>query len=269
MARQVVRVRFRESAHGPESLTVRLRRVTDPLGHSSKQARVATLPTVAPISASVSDDRPENPTDCHLATFSLPQYPSRRAREPGYHSGHRDNEVWQLDTTLLTGGPNASLLDGPRRGSISVVSGRTMLARYLVIAHQTVENPALLAAVRGIAEDDDHTSFILLVPATPLEHLRMVSADVAAAAAEQAAVRARAHFKDSGISLEDVRICDPNPVLAAVQELDTNPDYEGLIVSTLPPGVSRWLKMDAVSRIERAVDIPVTHVAAPHQPNDH
>ncbi len=123
--------------------------------------------------------------------------------------------------------------------------------------------------MRGIAEEDGHAAFILLVPATPLEHLRMVTADVAAAAAEQTAVQARAHFKEAGIMLEDVRISDPNPVMAAIQELDGNPDYEGLIVSTFPPGISRWLRMDVVSRIERAVDIPVTHVVAPQEADDH
>jgi hypothetical protein len=137
-----------------------------------------------------------------------------------------------------------------------------------VIAHQTIENPALLAAMRDIAAENGDAVFILLVPATPLEHLRMVTVDVAAAAAEQTAVRARAHFQDTGITLLDVRICDPHPVLAATQELDADPDYAGLIVSTFPPGFSRWLRMDVVSRIQRVVDIPVTHVAAPHEPNE-
>jgi len=142
------------------------------------------------------------------------------------------------------------------------------VARYLVIARQTAENPALLAVMRDLAAEDGHAAFVLLVPATPLEHLRMVTADVAAAAAEQAAVQARAHFRDSGIMLEDVRVGDPNPVLAATLELDADPSYAVLIVSTFPPGISRWLRMDVVSRIERAVDIPVRHVAAPHESDE-
>ena len=143
-----------------------------------------------------------------------------------------------------------------------------ILARYLVIAHQTAESPELLAAMRDIAKNDDHAAFILLVPATPLAHLGMVTTDVAAAVAEETATRARAHFRDSGIVLEDVRTCDPHPVLAVTQEMSANPNYAGLIVSTFPAGISRWLRMDAVSRIERAVDIPVTHVAAPQQQNE-
>ena len=136
------------------------------------------------------------------------------------------------------------------------------MSRYLVIAHQTMENPALLAKMREIIEDDEHAAFTLLVPATPLEHLHMVTGDAAAAVAEQAAVRARAHFGKSGVMLEDVRVSDPNPVVAAEQELTAHPEYAVLILSTLPPGVSRWLHLDIVSLIARAVDIPVVHVVA-------
>lgn len=120
-----------------------------------------------------------------------------------------------------------------------------------------------------LAAEDQDAAFVLLVPETPLEHLGMVTADVAAAAAEQAAVRARAHFRDSGLMLEDVRVSDPNPVLSVTQELEADPDYERLIVATFPSGVSGWLRMDVVSRIERAVDIPVTHVIAPRDPADY
>ena len=33
-----------------------------------------------------------------------------------------------------------------------------------------------------------------------------------------------------------------------------------VILSTLPPGISRWLQMDVPSRLERAVDVPVAVV---------
>ena len=36
--------------------------------------------------------------------------------------------------------------------------------------------------------------------------------------------------------------------------------FDEVILSTLPPGVSRWLRLDLLSRVERAVDVPVTHV---------
>lgn len=39
-------------------------------------------------------------------------------------------------------------------------------------------------------------------------------------------------------------------------------NYDEVIISTLPPNASRWLRLDLVSRLERAVDVPVTHVVA-------
>lgn len=38
--------------------------------------------------------------------------------------------------------------------------------------------------------------------------------------------------------------------------------YDEMIISTLPLGVSRWLKLDLISKA-RALGLPVTHVEAP------
>jgi hypothetical protein len=45
------------------------------------------------------------------------------------------------------------------------------MARYLVVAHETVTNPLLLNAVRGVREQDAGAEFVLLVPATPVRNL--------------------------------------------------------------------------------------------------
>ena len=44
--------------------------------------------------------------------------------------------------------------------------------------------------------------------------------------------------------------------------------YDEIIISTLPLGVSRWLKLDLVSKA-RALGLPVTHVAAPAREEVH
>jgi hypothetical protein len=38
--------------------------------------------------------------------------------------------------------------------------------------------------------------------------------------------------------------------------------YTEILISTLPSGVSKWLRMDAPSRLQRSTTIPVTHVEA-------
>ena len=45
------------------------------------------------------------------------------------------------------------------------------MARYLVVAHQTVTSPELLKVVRGVRNQDAEAEFVLLVPATPVRHL--------------------------------------------------------------------------------------------------
>lgn len=136
------------------------------------------------------------------------------------------------------------------------------MARHLVIARQTAGSEELLAAMRRVAEDDPEAAFVLLLPETPLQHLRMVSADTARELAEKAADEALAWFTAAGLHLATVKIADPNPVLAATTELAEHPGCEGIIVSTYPPGLSRWLKMDGVSRLERMTSLPITHVVA-------
>jgi hypothetical protein len=68
------------------------------------------------------------------------------------------------------------------------------VARYLVVAHQTVTNPELLKQVRSVKEKDEQAEFVLLVPATPVRHLLLLKGDEhgAQAAAEKLAAKARA-----------------------------------------------------------------------------
>lgn len=48
----------------------------------------------------------------------------------------------------------------------------------------------------------------------------------------------------------------------AVTDVIAARDFDRVIVSTLPVGVSRWIHMDVVTRLERTIDLPVTHVEA-------
>lgn len=56
-----------------------------------------------------------------------------------------------------------------------------------------------------------------------------------------------------------------DPTVAVQEAMDDGP-FDEIIVSTLPSGLSRWLRMDLPSRIARSTDIPVTTVEA--EPDD-
>src|SRR5207237_676503 len=61
--------------------------------------------------------------------------------------------------------------------------------------------------------------------------------------------------------------CD-SPVYAVDDVLirDGSGTYAGIIVSTLPHAISKWLKVDVPTRIQRSTNLPVQHVVS--QPAD-
>ena len=54
---------------------------------------------------------------------------------------------------------------------------------------------------------------------------------------------------------------DSEPLMAIHDAVNLG-DYDEIIISTLPLGISRWLKLDLISKA-RAIGLPVTHVQAP------
>jgi hypothetical protein len=52
------------------------------------------------------------------------------------------------------------------------------------------------------------------------------------------------------------------PLEAVADELSMQPDYAGIVVSTFPPGLSRWLRVDLPNQLRRRFRLPVEHVVA-------
>lgn len=135
------------------------------------------------------------------------------------------------------------------------------MARYLVVAHQTAGSPELRRALGEVAAADPDATFVLLVPTTPVRHLAGWTEGESKAVAAKAGAEAKAALEADGIRVEDVVIGDPNPVYAVGDEMIER-DYDEVIVSTLPAGASRWLRLGVVDRIAREVPLKVTHVEA-------
>ena len=133
------------------------------------------------------------------------------------------------------------------------------MARYLLVAHQTAESLKLRAAVRRMAADDREASFVLLIPATPVEHLAGWTEGEARTVAQMAEEWARQAFSADGIELEGVLVGDANPVFA-VEDAFNESTYDQVIVSTLARKASRWLKMDVVSHLRKVLRVPVVHI---------
>ena len=145
------------------------------------------------------------------------------------------------------------------------------MARYLVVAHQTVTSPELLKVRRGVRERDAEVEFVLLVPATPARHLLFRKGDEhdAEATARKRGERARAVFTKKGVPLSDVRVGAADPVEAIDQEVAAHPGYAGFVISTLPAEKSRWLRMDLPRTAWRSNgSCPVIYVVVAEAPPD-
>jgi hypothetical protein len=133
-------------------------------------------------------------------------------------------------------------------------------AHVLVVAHQTAATQGLLEAVRDRARQSP-AEFHLLVPRQAHGMHKVVDPqDVGED--ESKAVLEQALPMLSGAAGSEVTgsTGDAEPLMA-IQDAVNLGNYDEIIISTLPKKVSRWLKLDLVSKT-RALGLPVTHVEA-------
>ena len=80
--------------------------------------------------------------------------------------------------------------------------------------------------------------------------------------AEEEAAAAKRALEAQGIPVEEAKAGDISPLLAIEEELLAHPGaYQAIVLSTLPPGPSRWLRLDVHTQAER-FGLPVIHVIA-------
>jgi hypothetical protein len=133
------------------------------------------------------------------------------------------------------------------------------MRRYLVVANQTLGGPHLTAKVQELISAGA-CNFHVLVPATPPGHFATWTEGEALAVAQERLDAALARFKGFGAEATG-DVGDPNP-LEAIADALREQSFDEIILSTLRPGASRWLKQDLPHRVERSFSIPVTHVVA-------
>ncbi len=157
--------------------------------------------------------------------------------------------------------------------------------RYLVVANQTLGGDDLMTVVRERI-DAGPSRFHVLVPNTkPEDYTTAWSGPLGPAAGaqstgmpqvgvvappsprpeEQARQLSRRRLSEMQARIEkaggeaDGELGDPDP-FEAIQDMLGTEQFDEIILSTLPAGLSRWLRMDLPSRVERIFDGPVTVV---------
>ena len=165
------------------------------------------------------------------------------------------------------------------------------MGQHLIVANQTLGGDALDRAVQDRIQRGEGR-FHILVPMTVPKHETaawvdgfpvpegMTFAQISEARqvmeeaerrreVELAEARRRAEHR-LALMLDRVRalggqasgeVGDPDPVVA-VEDLLLHRSFDGIIISTLPARISRWLKLDLPSQVERMTDVPVTTIEA-------
>jgi hypothetical protein len=139
------------------------------------------------------------------------------------------------------------------------------MRRYLVVANQTLGGEHLAKTV-GACQSAGPARFHIVVPATvPQDHAVWTEGEAKALATRRldAAVE---RFRELGAEV-DGEVGDERPLQAIADALQER-QFDEIILSTLPPGVSRWLRQDLPHRVERQFDLPVRHVIGAPEPVD-
>jgi hypothetical protein len=136
------------------------------------------------------------------------------------------------------------------------------MRRYLVVANQTLGGPHLLSLLRELARKP--ATFHVLVPASPpADHLWTESE--ARAIARKRLETALERFRTLGAEEVTGEVGDERPLQAIEDALAKEP-FDEIVLSTLPPKLSRWLKLDLIHRVRSAYGLPVRHVIGQREP---
>jgi hypothetical protein len=131
-------------------------------------------------------------------------------------------------------------------------------AHVLLVAHRTAATPALLAAVSERA-GRGQTTFHLVVPREQHGmHKVMDPQDTGDSEAQGVLAQALPKLSEAAGREVTGSVGDSEPLMA-IQDAIHLGNYDEIIISTLPARVSRWLKLDLVSK-SQGLGLPVTHV---------
>ena len=129
---------------------------------------------------------------------------------------------------------------------------------YLVVANQTLGGTSLVGSVQERAKEG--FPIHVLVPATEPGDEHAATDGTGPGNAQRRLQQALERFKAAGVEADGtVGVADPMEAIRTALAANT---YAGIIISTLPAGVSRWLHLDLPHRVEREFNLPVEWIEA-------
>jgi len=131
------------------------------------------------------------------------------------------------------------------------------MRRILVVANQTLAGQHLAHEIRDRMAAGP-CAFHLVVPATPPGRLATWTEGETLGIAGHRLHEALTRLKELGAEATG-EVGDPNP-MDAIDDAMRDGSFDEIILSTLPAGISRWLKQDLPHRVQHRYAVPVTHV---------
>ena len=137
------------------------------------------------------------------------------------------------------------------------------MRRYLVVAHKTLGGEHLLEELQRLRDADPYCTFHLIVPEhhPNLRGWNEHEVRIAAQATLDLMLERLAEMRIGATG----EVGDANPVYAVGVTLrrELPSSFDGIILSTLPKGISRWWLFDVPSRMANEYpDLPLTHLVA-------
>ena len=137
------------------------------------------------------------------------------------------------------------------------------MRRYLIVGNQTLASDRLAEKVQDVLAAGP-AEIHVVVPATPThEHLTWTEG-AAHEVAERNLEAAITLFSELGAEVNG-EVGDAHPIEAIRAALQGQP-FDEIILSTLPLGLSRWVKQDLPRRGRREFGLPVSHVVGEPAP---
>lgn len=148
---------------------------------------------------------------------------------------------------------------GSEPRSIAAPHSTDETRRILVVANQTAAGRELLEEIRNRCRGGD-CEVLLVSPALVGSRAERWASDIDAGLdlARERMTRSVTALRGVGVEVR-AEVGDPDPNMAIEDALRVFPADE-IVISTLPPGESRWLEHDVVERTRREVELPMTHV---------
>ena len=132
-----------------------------------------------------------------------------------------------------------------------------MPREILLVANKTAGGSGLRDQVRHLMQEGD-VHFTLLVPASPPNEHATRTDDEAIGYARDRCTEAVKAFAAMGADIEGT-IGDMNP-FEAIGDVLREKHVDLIVLSTLPPGMSKWLHRDLPARIEKNYDVDLVTI---------